>query len=189
MLLKDARIGDLSFCAADSSLWGVRHSYGISAIVRIPYPYDKWNLVYAWPYGNDVYDIDISSDGKLLTSGLAEINGRQSLIMMDVDSLLAGDTSYSTLFDFGNSIAANFVFSDDNNYLYGSSYYTGVSNIYRYDLANDSMEALSNCESGYFRPTLYQEDSLIVFEYTGDGFLPVVISSIKESLGIFVIRR
>ncbi len=175
MLLKDARIGDLSYCAADSSLWGVRHSFGISAIVRIPHPYEKWNLVYAWPYGYDVYDIDISSDGKLLTSGLAEISGRQSLIMMDVDSLLAGDTSYSTLFDFGNSIAANFIFSDDNSYLYGSSYYTGVSNIYRYDLANDSMEALSNCESGYFRPTLYKKDSLIVLEYTGDGFLPVVI--------------
>ena len=175
MLLKDARIGDLSFCSADSSLWGVRHSYGISAIVRIPYPYDEWNLVYAWPYGSDVYDIDISSDGKQLTSGLAEINGRQSLIMMDVNTLLTGDTCYSTLFDFGNSIAANFVFSEDNKYLYGASYYTGVSNIFRYDLANDSMEALSNCESGYFRPTLYQNDSLIVFEYTGDGFLPIAI--------------
>lgn len=176
MLQKDARIGDLAFCEADSSLWGVRHSFGISTIVRIPYPYDKWNMIYALPYGKDVYDMDISSDGKRLTSGLAEINGRQTLILFDVDSLLAGKTNADTLYDFGNSIAANFVFSDSNDYLYGSSYYTGVSNIFRYDFVSDSMEALSNCETGFFRPVPYENDSVIIIEYTGDGFLPAVMS-------------
>ncbi|HEX2897902.1 MAG TPA: hypothetical protein VHP63_07635, partial [candidate division Zixibacteria bacterium] len=117
LLQKDTRIGDLAFCEADSSLWGVRHSFGISTIVRIPYPYDKWNMVYALPYGSDVYDIDISNDGERLNGGLAEINGRQTLILFDVDSLLSGKTNADTLYDFGNSIAANFVFSDSGNYL------------------------------------------------------------------------
>ena len=40
----------------------------------------------------------------------------------------------------------------DGRYLYGSSYYTGVSNIYRYELATGKLEALSNAEVGYFRP-------------------------------------
>ncbi len=173
---KDARIGDLSYCESDSSLWGVRHSLGISAIVKIPFPYDKWNKVYALPYGRDVYDIDISSDGKKLSAGLAEINGRQTLILFEVDSLLNGNTSAETLYDFGNSIAANFVFSDSGEYLYGSSYYTGVSNIFRYDFARDSMEALSNCETGFFRPVPWRSDSLLIIEYTGGGFLPGAIA-------------
>jgi len=173
---KDARIGDLTFCEADSSLWGVRHSFGISTIVRIPFPYDKWHMVYALPYGQDVYDIDVSADGKLLSAGLAEINGRQTLILFQVDSLLDGHTSADTLYDFGNSLAANFVFSDDGSCLYGSSYYTGVSNIFRYDLALDTMEALSNCETGFFRPVPWRNDSLLIVEYTSDGFLPAAIA-------------
>ncbi len=172
---KDTRIGDLSFCETDSSLWGVRHSFGISTIVRIPFPYDKWNMIYALPYGKDVYDIDISCDGKSLSAGLAEINGRQSLIIFDVDSLMDGNTLADTLYDFRNSIAANFVFSEDGSCLYGSSYYTGVSNIFRYDLALDSMEALSNCESGFFRPVPWRNDSLLIVEYTGNGFIPSAI--------------
>jgi uncharacterized protein YjiK len=38
-LLKAARIGDLAFNRADSSLWGIRHSLGLSTLVRVPYPY------------------------------------------------------------------------------------------------------------------------------------------------------
>ena len=36
------------------------------------------------------------------------------------------------------AIPSNFVFSPDGRYLYGSSYYTGVSNIFRYELATRS---------------------------------------------------
>ncbi len=176
MLLKDARVGDIVFNKADKSIWGIRHFNGISALVRIPYPYDKWNLIYSWPYGKDIYDIDISPDGKMLTSALAEISGRQTLIMMGIENLVAGDTTYKTIFDFGNSNPSNFIFSEDGNYLYGSSYYSGASNIYRYDLRADSMEAVTNSETGFFRPLPISDDSLIVMNYTGKGFMPVKIA-------------
>ena len=38
-------------------------------------------------------------------------------------------------FRFGQSMPESFVFSKDGRYLYGSSYYTGVSNIFRYEVA------------------------------------------------------
>lgn len=174
-LMKDARVGDLAFNREDSSLWGVRHYNAISTIVRVAYPYDEWDQVYSWPYGKDIYDIDISPDGRRLTASLAEISGRQTLIMMNVDSLMAGDTSYVELHDFGNSVPANFVHSPDGRYLYGSSYYTGVSNIFRYDFAADSMDIVTNCETGLFRPIPVWEDSLIAFRYTGKGFVPTVV--------------
>jgi hypothetical protein len=84
-LLKDARIGDLAFNHTDKSIWGVRHFNGISTLVRIPSPYTEWNTIYPWPYGQDIYDIDISPDGTKLSAALAEISGRQKLIMMDLD--------------------------------------------------------------------------------------------------------
>jgi len=176
VLLKDARIGDLAFSPTDKSIWGVRHFNGISTIVRIPYPYKEWNQVYSWPYGRDVYDIDISPDGTLLSAALAEINGGQHLIKMETARILAGDTAYQVLHDFENSNPAGFVFSPDGKYLYGSSYYTGVSNIFRYTIETDSMQALSNCETGFFRPVPITDDSLIVFRYTGSGFSPVMIA-------------
>lgn len=175
MLLKDARVGDLTFNRADRSLWGVRHFNGISTIVRIPYPYEEWNQIYSFPFGKDIYDIDVSPDGALLSGALAEISGRQTLILMKTKSIIDRDTSFVTLFDFEHSIPANFIFSDDSRYLYGSSYYTGVSNIFRYDLEADSMDALSNCETGFFRPVPVGNDSLIVMRFTGQGFVPVKI--------------
>ncbi len=174
-LIKDARTGDLTFCRADSSIWGVRHYNGISTLVRIEHPYTKWDQMYSFPYGKDIYDLDISPEGQLITSSLAEISGRQTLIMMNVSDLIAGDTSYVTLFDFGNSVPANFIFSPDSKYLFGSSYYTGVSNIFRYDFAADSMDAVTNCETGFFRPIPAWDDSLIIFRYTGKGFIPAIV--------------
>jgi len=175
LLMKDAHIGDLAFDRSDRSLWGIRHYNGISTIVRIEPPYEQWDQIYSWPYGKDMYAIDVSPDGNYLTGALAEISGRQLLIKMNIDSLLGGNYSYTILFDFGNSDPSNFTFSEDGKYLYGSSYYSGVSNVFRYDLESADMVALSNCETGFFRPIAVSEDSLIVFRYTGDGFVPVMI--------------
>ena len=174
-LMDDVRIGDLVFDYVDSSLWGVRHFNAISTIVRMPYPYDEWNQIYSWPYGKDIYDLDVSPDGKQLSASLSHISGRQTLIMMPIDSLMKGDTSYTTLHDFGNSIPMNFMFDHSSRYLYGSAYYTGVPNVFRYDLANDSMEAVTNCATGMFRPVPLNSDSVLVLRYTAEGFAPAII--------------
>ncbi len=177
LLLKEERIGDLAFNPADKSLWGIRHYNGQSTIVRIPYPYEEWNQIYSWPFGQDLYNIDISHDGKELTGALAEINGQQLLIKMNVDNLFAGNFSYDTLFNFENTIPANFIFSDDDKYLYGTSYYSGVSNIFRYDFEKKNMEVMSNAETGFFRPMPITKDSILTFNYTTDGFQPIMIAN------------
>jgi hypothetical protein len=178
MLIKDARIGDLAFNRPDSSIWGVRHYNGISTLVRIPHPYEEWNHVYSFPYGKDIFDLDLSPDGSYLTGALTDVSGlHQQLIRMEVGRILNGDSSYDVLFDFENSTPANFVFSQDGKYLFGSSYYSGVSNIYRYDFEREDMDILSNCETGFFRPLPVSDDSLIVFRYTGKGFVPCMISN------------
>jgi hypothetical protein len=176
-LLNEERIGDLAFNQTDKSLWGIRHYNGKSTLVRIPYPYTDWNQVDTWSYGQDMYNIDISKDGKEITGALAEINGQQILIKMNIDSLMAGNFSYDTLFNFGNTIPANFIFSDDGKYLYGTSYYSGVSNIYRYDFGKNDMDIMSNSQTGFFRPMPISKDSLLAFKYTTEGFLPIMIAN------------
>ena len=181
MLMKDARVGDLAWNASDRSLWGVRHFNGICTLVRIPAPYKEWFRVHSWPYGQVLYDIDLSPDGKLLSAALGEISGRHTLRLFSTDALLGGDaTTVPTAtaeVEFEGSVPSNFVFSPDGRYLYGSSYQTGVSNIFRYEIATGAKEALSNSETGFFRPIVAGEDSLIVFRYTGEGFVPATIEA------------
>jgi hypothetical protein len=175
MLLRDARIGELVFNKVDRSLWGVRHLNGIVTLVRIPYPYDEWSQVHSFPYGQLLYDMDISPDGQQLSTSFGEVSGNQSLRIFNIDSLLQGDITPAKQFDFGQAIPESFVFSPDGKYLYGSSYYTGISNIFRYEPETEELEAVSNAEAGFFRPTPLDDGNLLVLRYTGQGFVPTII--------------
>lgn len=78
-LLTDTRIGDYVFNPADKSLWGVRHLNGYATLVRLPAPYAKWNQIHTFPYGGDLYDMDISPDGEYLATSMGQISGNQLL--------------------------------------------------------------------------------------------------------------
>ncbi len=175
MLLEDARIGDLVFNRSDRSLLGVRHLNGLSTLVRIPYPYTDFNQVHTFPYGVEMYDLDISPDGRLLSASMAEISGDQFLRVFELAKVLGGDVKPMSEHAFGQAVPESFVFSRDGRHLYGSSYYTGVSNIFRYEVANGEVEAVSNAESGFFRPIPLADGSLVVFHYTGAGFVPATL--------------
>jgi hypothetical protein len=175
LLQKDARIGDLAFDGADQSLWGVRQLNGLCTLVRIPKPYRDWRQVHTFPYGTVVYDVDVSPDGMQLVASFGEIDGKQNVRVLSVNSLLGGDPTPIAQFDFGTAVPNNFVFSPDGKFLYGSSYYTGISNIFRYDLGAKKLDAVTNTETGLFRPIPLGGDDLIVFRYTGQGFIPARI--------------
>jgi len=175
ILLKDTRCGDLVCHPSDQSVWGVQHHNGYSSVVLFPTPYTGWIDVLTLPYGRDIFDLDISPDGKYLSASLIEVSGEQKLVLMQIDKLLDGDSSFDLLYEFSNNSPANFVFSPDGKYLFGTSYYTGVSNIWRYDLVNKQMDIVTNCESGFFRPVPFKLDTVITFRYSGKGFDPVLV--------------
>lgn len=176
-LIKDARVGDLAWDARDSTLWGVRHLNGISSLVKSRPPYRGYARVASWPFGTDLYDIDVSPDGERLVGSVAEVSGRQTLRLWRTAALEQGDTTSAVLHDFGSSIPTSFVFTPDGRSLYGSSYYTGVSNLFRYDFDGDSMSVVTNAETGFFRPVPIGGDSLIAFRYSGEGFVPVALAA------------
>ena len=119
-----------------------------------------------------LYDLDVSPDGQSLAASFGEISGKQNVRMLAMTKLLAGDATPVAEFDFGGGVPNNFVFSPDGRYLYGSAYYTGASNIFRYEIATKQVEAVTNAETGFFRPIPLGDDELIVFRYTGQGFVP-----------------
>jgi hypothetical protein len=175
MLIKDGRIGDLVFNRADRTLWGLRHLNGFVTLVRMDAPYEKWTQVHTWAYGEVPFDLDISPDGQMAAMSISKINGAQTLAVFKLTDFKGEKPLPFATHNFGSAVPEGFTFSPDGRSLYGSSYYTGVSNIYRFDIASGKVDAMSNAETGFFRPIVREDGSLIVLEYTGQGFSPVGI--------------
>ncbi|MBT8053941.1 MAG: hypothetical protein HKN57_13635 [Xanthomonadales bacterium] len=178
MLLKDARIGELVFDPSDRSLWGLRHLNGYVTLVNIPYPYEEWNQVFTWEYGQVLYEMDVSHDGKLISASMGEVTGNQYLRVFRAEDLRNQQAKPMAEFNVGAAVPEGFVFSQDDRYLYGSSYYTGVSNIFRYEIETGDLEAVSNAETGFFRPLPLDDGSLLVYDFTGEGFVPSIIDPV-----------
>ena len=82
------------------------------------------------------------------------------------------------------SVPENFTFTPDGKALLGNSYYTGVSNVFRLDIATGKYDVLTNASTGFFRPQLRPDGSLFVYDYTGEGFNPSIIQpQVREDLG------
>ena len=81
-----------------------------------------------------------------------------------------GDATPVATFDFGTRDPVELrLLRPTAGYLYGSSYYTGVSNIFRYELATGKLEAVSNAETGFFRPIPLGDDELDRVPLHGPG--------------------
>ena len=184
-LLTDARIGDLAFNPADKSLWGIRHQNGFVTLVRIPAPYTDFNQIKTFRYGEIVFDLDISPDGELIAASYGGNDGKQSVKVWKRADLEQGDADdpVATL-SLPPSVPENFTFTPDGKALLGNSYYTGVSNVFRLDIASGKWDALTNAATGFFRPQVRPDGSLLVYDYTGDGFNPSIIQpQVREDLG------
>ena len=185
MLLRDARIGDMVVNPADKSIWGIRHQNGFATIVRIPPPYEGFNQVHTFKYGEIPFDLDISADGKLLSASFGEINGTQSVRVWKLDEMnLDSDPVQVARLDLPPSTPEGFVFAPDGKTMYGTAYYTGVSNVFRFDIGTQKYDAVSNASTGFFRPIPQPDGSLIAYEYSGKGLQPVRFQpEVREDLG------
>jgi hypothetical protein len=177
LLQKDARIGDLALSAPDADLYGIRHQNGLATLVRLPPPYEKWTQVHTFPYGTDVYDIDVSPDGTKLSASVGGIDGRQKLAVFELAKLAAGQATELVEQDFGTAVPEGFVWSPDGRYLFGSSYYTGVSNVFRFEPKTRQLEMVTNTDTGMFRPVPMASGNLVAFAYSGNGFQPVLVEN------------
>ncbi len=183
-LLTDARIGDLAFDRGDNSLWGIRHQNGFVTLVRIPPPYTSFNQIKTFKYGEIIFDLDVSPDGQLISASRSTVDGKQSVRVWKTSDVLDGDTDdpVATL-ELPTSVPEMFTFSPDGKSLLGNSYYTGVSNIFRFDIASGKYDVLTNAATGFFRPQLLPDGTLFVYDYTGEGLNPSIVQpQVREDL-------
>jgi hypothetical protein len=183
-LLTDARIGDLAFNRADNSLWGIRHQNGYVTLVRIPPPYTSFNQLKTFRYGEIVFDLDVSPDGELVSASHSTVDGKQSVLVWKRSDLEEGnsDDPVATL-SLPTSVPEMFTFTPDSKALLGNSYYTGVSNVFRLDIASGKYDVLTNAATGFFRPQQLPDGSLFVYDYTGEGLNPSIIQpKVQEDL-------
>lgn len=182
-LIKSFRAGDLAFNRETRALWAVRHANGLSSLIEIAPPYREFVEHAALPYGMDLFDLEISPDGKSIYAMAADSSGRQKLVRFLIEALMNNDakleTLMETLHDFDFSSAASFRFAPNGEMLYGTSYLTGASNIFRFNLATRSMDILTNVETGLFWPQMLADGRLIAYEYTAKGFAPVLVRDPK----------
>jgi hypothetical protein len=157
----------------------VRHVNGLSILAETLPPYQQATDRFTFPYGIDIFDLDISPDGKQMSAMTGDSSGRQKLVTFALDKLRAGDAAMETIHEFEFSSAAAFTFSPDGTKLYGTSYFTGASNVFRFDAATHAMEVLSNTETGLFWPRQLADGRLLAFEYTAKGFYPVLVQDTR----------
>ncbi|MCK4677868.1 MAG: hypothetical protein KAT48_07035 [Bacteroidales bacterium] len=174
-LIKITRAGTFAFNKKDKSLWAIQHLNGRVTIIRFPKPYTEWEEVHTIRFGRSFFDIDISNNGKYLSAIMADAAGNQKLILYTLEDLMKGKTEYKELYEFEESAMSSFRFSDDDRYLFGTSYYTGVSNVFRIEIESMKADLITNAESGFFNPVQIREDSLLVFEFYQNGLKPCKI--------------
>ena len=170
-LIKITRCGNLAFDLKGRSLWGIQSAGAHCCLVRFNAPYTNSQTLMTLPYGQVLTDIAISPDGTLISGTLSDVTGSQKIVLYRISDLIGGKTDSEVIYEFTDNPASNFVFSPDGRYLYGTSYYTGVSNVFRISLNTHKAQILTNGETGFFRPLPVSADSMLVFNYTQQGMI------------------
>lgn len=174
------RIIELVYSETEKALYGIQIFNGRTAIVKLSDDFTNVERLYSIPFGYSFFDLDVSPNGSLLSGTFANTAGDQKLTIFNLDSLNLGKIDTTTVYEFEDNSASNFVFCEDGENLIGTSYYTGVSNVWQVNIKTKSAELMTNTDIGFFRPIEISEDSLLVLEYKAAGLKPVKIK--KEFL-------
>lgn len=173
LLFENIRVGSLTISTEKHELWGIQHQSGKAVLVRSKYPYTEIQSLSAFTVGDELQDISVNRKGDLLAATLHLSSGQQNIVIADVKELDKGNPIiFKTISSSGTP--ENPSWSLDGNYLYWNAYTNGVANIFRYDLSTEEIIPLTHTVQGLFRPVEISADSILAFEFTSGGFVPVV---------------
>ena len=171
--LKLQRVNNIVYDNATDRLYGLFSNGGTQSIIRYDRNIENPEVIYAFPFGVSVFDIDVSHDGKLLSVTTQGDNGEHSLLLFRTEDLEQALFKYDNLITWEDSNLGQFRFSLDDRYLIGSSYYTGVSNLWQIEIESGEMQMLSNTDIGLFAPLETSPGKLLALQFERDGMRPV----------------
>jgi hypothetical protein len=175
MILEDERIGNLSISGTDRVLWGVRHHGGEASIVYAPYPYREFEILRSFSIGEEIYNLSVSPSGKYLAVVLHKSSGAQQLLLVNLDNL----NEVKVVYDIGSP--ENPSWSGDEKEMFFNAFTNGVSNIFSYSLTDEKTISISHTLKGLFKPVEISQGKIFAFEFSTDGFVPVVFDTDKIS--------
>ena len=170
------RIGSIVYDNTHDCLYGLFSNGGTQSIVRLDRDLENPEVIYAFPFGVSVFDADISHDGKWLSLTSQGDNGEHTLLLFNTEELAKAIFKPVKLITWKDSNLGQFRFSLDDKYLIGSSYYTGVSNLWQINIETRQMEMLTNTDIGLFAPLEITPGQLLALEFKRDGLQPVLLS-------------
>jgi len=180
------RCSELVFDNAGDYLYGMFTNKGSLYLCRYSPDLSERTILHSFPFGLSVFDLDVSHDGKYLSATTSGDNGEQSLIRFDLKDLENAGFTYETLYTSQDANLGQFRFAPGDSVMIGSSYYTGVSNIWSLDLKTKEMSLLSNTRIGLFSPQIKEDGDVIALEFERNGLRPVTFkpSVIKDANAI-----
>ncbi len=173
---KYQRINNIVYDNTHDCLYGLFSNGGTQSIVRLDRDLENPEVIYAFPFGVSVFDTDISHDGKWLSFTSQGDNGEHTLLLFNTEELAKAIFKPVKLITWKDSNLGQFRFSLDDKYLIGSSYYTGVSNLWQINIETREMEMLSNTDIGLFAPLEITPGQLLALQFKRDGLQPVLLS-------------
>ena len=173
---KFQRINNIVYDNAHDCLYGLFSNGGTQSIVRLDHDLENPEIIFAFPFGVSVFDVDVSHDGKWLSLTRQGDNGEHTLLMFNTEELAQALFKPVELVTWHDTNLGQFRFSLDDKYLIGSSYYTGVSNLWQINLETRKMEMLTNTDIGLFAPVEITPGQLLALEFKRDGMQPVTLA-------------
>lgn len=171
--LKYQRMSNIVYDNVRDCLYGLLSHEGVTHIVRYDASIQKQQVLYTFNFGVSVTDLDVSHDGTMLSMTVIGVKGENSLVVFNVKDLDNASFTYRTVLTLADSNLSQFRFSPDDTRLIGSSYYTGVSNIWAVDIENGKTHLLSNTLTGLFSPCLTPSDTVYAMRFSSKGLTPV----------------
>lgn len=173
-LFPDSRTGQLTISKKTHELYGIRHSSGKASLVKSKYPYLILETLTVFPLGDEIQQLAINPEGNLLAAVIHKTSGEQSIILIDLVKLNKGEgLEYLVITSEGTP--ENVSWSEDGKTVYWNAYTNGVSNIYKMNIDKGEILPVTNTLKGLFRPVEISNESLFAFEYSIEGFIPVII--------------
>ena len=172
---KFQRINNIVYDNAGDCLYGLFSNGGTQSIVRMDRDLENPEVIYAFPFGVSVFDMDVSHDGQWLSMTRQGDNGEHTLLLFNTRELAQAIFKPVELLTWEDSNLGQFRFSLDDKYLIGGSYYTGVSNLWQVNLETREPEMLSNTDIGLFAPLEIAPGKLLALEFKRDGLRPVTL--------------
>ena len=173
---KFQRINNIVYDNTHDCLYGLFSNGGTQSIVRLDRDLENPEVIYAFPFDVSVFDTAISHDGKWLSFTRQGDNGEHTLLLFNTEELAQAIFKPVELITWQDSNLGQFRFSLDDKYLIGSSYYTGVSNLWQINLETREMEMLTNTDIGLFAPLEITPGQLLALQFKRDGLQPVLLS-------------